>query len=94
MPYKFEREELVGLLMRAYEEGNCGFLDLSESVAEKLIEENEDKYFEVSKPKYPNVFCSDPILTENSIPADRIIDMSLDNLTISNYNQGGSIGGP
>jgi hypothetical protein len=102
MPYKFDRDELLKLLMRAYEEGNCGYLDLSESVAEKLIEENEDKYSEIRKHQYPNVFCSDPELTENSLPADRIGDMSLtissaspsqphnfDNLVISNSNQGG-----
>jgi len=41
--YKFEKEELLQLLVRAYNEGNCGFLDLAESVAEKLIKESEDR---------------------------------------------------
>lgn len=48
MPYKFEREELLQLLIRAYDEGNYGFLDLAESVAEKLVEESENKYEEKS----------------------------------------------
>lgn len=46
MPYKFEENELLKLLIRAYDEGNCGFLDLAESVAEKIIGENKDKYCE------------------------------------------------
>ena len=50
MSYKFKKDELLKLLIRAYDEGNCGFLDLAESVAEKLIEENKDKYEEEISP--------------------------------------------
>ena len=82
MPYTFEKNELLKLLMQAYEEGNCGFLDLAESVADRLIEENEVHFIpdpQIAESKLPNVFFAEDItLTDNGLPS-----LEFDNFTAS-----------
>lgn len=96
MPYKFEREELVKLLIRAYNEGNCGFLDLSESVAEQLI---EDCHEEIVPPQFipygtVNVSPHNLELTNSSFTTSPFVahnnsrdSVSIDNLVVVNSNQ-------
>lgn len=97
MPYKFDKDDLLKLLMRAYDEGNCGFLDLSESVAEKLIAENADKYFEtVLACQTPSVYTYNPDVFPGSVIINNEwtegvnignISLNNNNLTVSNSNQ-------
>lgn len=82
MPYKFEKDELLKLLIRVYNEGNCGFLDLAESVSEKLIEENNDKYFEHTP--YVSSFSCNPDIFPGSITINNELggDVSVANLIL------------
>lgn len=84
MPYKFEKEDLLKLLIRAYDEGNYGFLDLSESVAEKLIEENQDKFEEEFKGILPN-WPTDNMPTINDVLNPRPSMIQFPEITMPSY---------
>ena len=82
MSYRFEKEELFSLLVRAYNEGNCGFLDSAESVAAKLIEElkHDDPVMtetktKLTEPRFRGILAN---LSGKSI--------DLENLTVVNSN--------